>query len=85
MISFSFFNQTDDDYRIVSRGLQAFPDKRSTGVGAFAGEACELFQAFVEKPLPMIDRRFSARTDRFGIFLYLLCLCLCLWGCFRNV
>jgi len=69
LIAFRFFDETEHGDCVVARCLQAFSDKRSAGVGALSGHRSELFQTNIKQPLAMIDRRFSARTDRFGIFL----------------
>jgi hypothetical protein len=70
LIAFSFFNEAEDGDRVVSSGLEALPDEGSAGVRTFPGQPRKLRQAFVEQTLPVIGRRFSARTDRFGIFLF---------------
>ncbi len=75
MISLGFFDQSEHRHRIVGSGLQAFPNERSAGIGAFAGHPCELWKPFIEQPFSMIDRRVSASSASCWIFLFCFCFC----------
>jgi hypothetical protein len=54
-IAFGFLDQSENDHSVVTGGLETLADERPAGVGPLAGQACELWQAFVEQPLAVIE------------------------------
>jgi hypothetical protein len=72
LISLCIIDEAEHHDGVVACGLQAFRNERSAAIRTLAGHSSELRQAFIEQALPMVDRRFGARSVSFGIFLLFL-------------
>jgi hypothetical protein len=81
LISVGVVDEAEHHHGVIACCLQAFRNERSAAIRSLAGHSSELRQALIEQALPMIDRRFGARSGSFGIFI---CFCFCLLGPFLK-
>jgi hypothetical protein len=79
LISVCVVDEAEHHHGVIACGLEAFRNERSAAIRSLAGHSSELRQALIEQALPMVDRRFGARSVSFGIFSV---FCICLWGRF---